>query len=94
MMECPNCYGTGSVAIGPWGVRPPKGPCPDCEGTGKVYSVSECTFCNHDVTFKRIEIPEGGPFWGLEGIVPGSGSDHLATWCARCGPKHREKASA
>lgn len=33
--KCPNCYGTGTVAVGPWGARPPKGKCPECDGTGK-----------------------------------------------------------
>jgi DnaJ-class molecular chaperone len=32
---CANCYGTGRVASGPWGVRPQKVTCPKCNGTGK-----------------------------------------------------------
>lgn len=29
---CETCNGTGKVAVGPWGVRPPKADCPDCDG--------------------------------------------------------------
>ena len=31
---CGMCYGTGKVAQGPWGSRPPKTMCPDCGGSG------------------------------------------------------------
>lgn len=31
---CEMCRGTGVVAIGPWGVRPPKVTCPECGGDG------------------------------------------------------------
>lgn len=34
--ECPNCYATGSVAVGRWGARPEKGTCPECKGTGRI----------------------------------------------------------
>lgn len=29
---CETCLGSGQVAVGPWGVRPPKVKCPDCDG--------------------------------------------------------------
>lgn len=48
-----------------------------------------CAFCEAPVPFRRIEIA-GGPLWGLEAIPKGAGSDHLATWCAACGPRHRD----
>ena len=49
---------------------------------------SVCDFCGAPVAFRRFEIA-GGPFWGLEAMHEGAGSDHLATWCADCGPQHR-----
>lgn len=58
-----------------------------------VAHVSKCDFDGVDVEFQRVEISEGGPFWGLEAIDPGAGSDHLATWCASCGPMHRKSFS-
>lgn len=30
--ECPTCNGSGMVAVGPWGSRPPRKRCPDCRG--------------------------------------------------------------
>lgn len=32
--SCDLCRGSGSIAYGPWGVRPPKKTCPECNGTG------------------------------------------------------------
>jgi hypothetical protein len=30
--HCGRCNGSGAVAVGPWGVRPPKVACPACAG--------------------------------------------------------------
>lgn len=30
------CLGSGSVAVGPWGARPPKKTCPECSGRKRV----------------------------------------------------------
>lgn len=35
-MICELCNGSRRVAIGPWGVNPPKVTCPECKGTGIV----------------------------------------------------------
>lgn len=32
---CETCRGSGMVAVGKWGSRPPRVPCPDCDGTGE-----------------------------------------------------------
>jgi DnaJ-class molecular chaperone len=32
--SCEMCRGTGAVAYGPWGARPPKKKCPECGGNG------------------------------------------------------------
>lgn len=50
-----------------------------------------CDFCSEPVEFIRVEIGPG-PFTELKPVVDGAGSDHLATWCASCGPKHRKAA--
>ena len=31
---CEACRGSGRVAVGPWGSRPPKVTCEDCSGSG------------------------------------------------------------
>lgn len=31
---CETCRGSGRVAVGPWGSRPPKVTCEDCDGSG------------------------------------------------------------
>lgn len=31
---CETCRGSGRVAVGPWGSRPPKVTCEDCSGSG------------------------------------------------------------
>jgi hypothetical protein len=33
LIECETCCGSGMVAYGPWGSRPPRKTCPDCNGT-------------------------------------------------------------
>lgn len=33
---CAMCLGSGRVAIGPWGVSPPKKTCPECSGRKRV----------------------------------------------------------
>lgn len=53
---------------------------------------SPCDYCSRPVEFRRVEIGPG-PFTALEPVTLGSGSDHLATWCAACGPLHREARS-
>lgn len=35
-MTCPLCLGSGAIAVGPWGVRPPKKTCPACNGTREI----------------------------------------------------------
>lgn len=35
-ITCPHCNGSGAVATGPWGVRPPKITCPQCGGSGDL----------------------------------------------------------
>lgn len=35
-VQCPTCLGSGSVAVGPWGKRPPKATCRLCQGKGKL----------------------------------------------------------
>ena len=30
------CLGSGRVAVGPWGVNPPKKTCPECSGRKRV----------------------------------------------------------
>ena len=32
MTPCRLCNGSGRVAVGPWGSRPPKKTCPECKG--------------------------------------------------------------
>lgn len=51
-------------------------------------SLSACDFCGDYVQFCRVT-PDGGPFWHLAPVLPGAGSDYLATWCEQCGPQHR-----
>lgn len=54
-----------------------------------VFIGTDCDFCQGGVTeFKKV-YDQFGQAWWLEGLN-GSGSDHLATWCGQCGPKHRE----
>lgn len=36
MEDCRLCNGSGQVAVGPWGARPPKATCPECEGRKQV----------------------------------------------------------
>lgn len=36
---CEMCRGTGAVAYGPWGARPPKKTCPECGGTGSNVAI-------------------------------------------------------
>lgn len=50
--------------------------------------MSGCDFCGAEVKFERETI-EGSAFWHLVPVEKGAGSDHLATWCASCGPQHR-----
>lgn len=33
---CPTCGGSGRIAVGPWGARPPKKECPQCAGVGRA----------------------------------------------------------
>lgn len=41
-VQCPTCLGSGAIAVGPWGARPPKVKCGLCQGKGKLErSVSE-----------------------------------------------------
>lgn len=35
-ITCPHCNGSGAVAVGPWGVRPPKVTCSYCGGSGDL----------------------------------------------------------
>lgn len=53
-----------------------------------LTAVSACDHCGGAVRFIRTPIGDG-PFTELVPMVPGSGSDHLAVWCAACGPLHR-----
>lgn len=48
---------------------------------------STCDFCGRTFTAHRTPIGPG-PFTALT-YPAGAGSDHLATWCADCGPRHR-----
>lgn len=50
--------------------------------------LGRCDYCGEAVGFARVDT-EGG-FWHLEPVAYGSGSDHLATWCEKCGPQHRD----
>jgi DnaJ-class molecular chaperone len=36
MKTCETCNGSGLVAYGPWGSRPPRKSCPECLGAGVV----------------------------------------------------------
>lgn len=51
-------------------------------------TTASCDYCNDTVLFRREEIGPG-PFTELVPTEEGSGSDHLATWCVNCGPRHR-----
>lgn len=53
-----------------------------------AYS-ARCDFCRAPVLLQRVGAPQS-PFWGLEAVFEGAGSDHLATWCHVCGPRHRK----
>jgi hypothetical protein len=46
-----------------------------------------CSFCGAPVVYQVVPI-DGGPFTSHE-YPAGAGSDHLTTWCATCGPRHR-----
>ena len=46
-----------------------------------------CDFCSVSVD-SYIKHDTAGFNW-LESVDPKSGADHLAVWCASCGPKHR-----
>lgn len=35
-MTCPLCRGSGRIADGPWGSRPPKKTCPACNGSREI----------------------------------------------------------
>lgn len=37
---CERCCGSGMVAVGPWGSRPPRETCPECKGS-KVAPTTE-----------------------------------------------------
>lgn len=51
-MACEICRGTGSVAYGPWGVRPPKKECPECGGSGwRIQLVGEIRQLTEDMGF-------------------------------------------
>lgn len=54
----------------------------------KVFTEADCDFCKGNTTFKKV-YDDVGHAWWFEGLN-GSGSDHLAIWCGKCGPKHRE----
>ena len=51
-------------------------------------TLSACGYCGEWVQFARVEGIDGAS-WHLEAVLPGAGSDYLATWCEKCGPKHR-----
>lgn len=53
-----------------------------------AYS-ARCDFCRAPVPLQRVGAPQS-PFWGLQAMDHGAGSDHLATWCHVCGPRHRK----
>lgn len=36
-VECPTCLGSGAIAVGPWGKRPPKIQCGLCQGKGQLF---------------------------------------------------------
>lgn len=55
----------------------------------EVAYTARCSFCGAPVPLTRVEVA-GGPFWGLQAMGAGAGSDHLATWCHVCGPRHRK----
>ena len=46
-----------------------------------------CDFCSASVD-SYIKHDTAGFNW-LESVDPKSGADHLAVWCASCGPKHK-----
>lgn len=50
--------------------------------------MAQCDFCENEVEFERI-YQDNSPFWYLVAVTEGAGSDHLAIWCADCGPLHR-----
>lgn len=59
------------------------------EYTVRTFIGNDCDFCK-GITEFAVKSDSWGQAWWLEGLN-GSGSDHLATWCGKCGPKHRSE---
>lgn len=38
---CERCCGSGMVAVGPWGSRPPRETCPECHGSKLVPATNQ-----------------------------------------------------
>lgn len=52
---------------------------------------ASCDFCGGDVHSFVAPIHPNGTATTHVFPAAGSGSDHLATWCGTCGPKHRDE---
>ena len=62
--------------------------------TTETLSLDTCAFCegSYPAVVKFVKVYDKWLVsWWLEPIHPLSGSDHLATWCQSCGPKHRSE---
>ena len=57
-------------------------------------SLHTCDYCERPYP-ALVKFVETYDQWGvshwLTPVDPLSGSDHLATWCANCGPRHRSE---
>lgn len=60
------------------------------EPTGETFT-SPCDTCGQPVVFEWMK-NEGG-FRASEPVAPGSGSDHLSTWCAQHAPRRQSSAT-
>lgn len=52
-MDCENCNGSGRVAVGPWGVNPPKEDCLACSGYGWIVLTEEKALSIYDTPCKN-----------------------------------------